>query len=100
MAALLLIVTAMTSCNKDNPNTSKQGLYVGIIGFNQDLTIKPLKLLNESTQEGMTNFIDQLSMQSGTALYHAVNTALDKIEAVTPPEDLINVSIVTFTDGL
>ena len=100
MAALLLTSTLMTSCFKEKTDTSKQGLYVGIIGFNQDLHIKPLKILNESTQEDMIDFINGLSMESGTALYHAVNTALDKIEAVTPPEDLINVSIVTFTDGL
>lgn len=100
MAALLLTATMMTSCFKDKPDTSKEGLYVGIIGFNSDLTTSTLKLLNNTSKDEMVNFINGLEMKSGTVLYHAVNTALDKIEAVTPPQDLVNVSVVTFTDGL
>ena len=100
IAALLLTATMMTSCFKDEPDTSKEGLYVGIIGFNSDLTTSTLKLLNNASKDEMVNFINGLEMKSGTALYHAVNTALDKIEAITPPQDLVNVSIVTFTDGL
>ena len=100
LAALLLTTTMITSCGKDKPDTSKEGLYVGIIGFNNDLTSNKLTLLNSSSKDDMEKFIYDLNMDDGTILYHAVNTALDKIEAVTPPEDLINVSIVTFTDGL
>lgn len=100
MSALLLTLSVMTSCRKDKPDTSKEGLYVGIIGFNNDLTSNKLTLLNSASKDDMENFIYELTMDDGTILYHAVNTALDKIEAVTPPEDLINVSIVTFTDGL
>ena len=104
MAAMLLTSTAMLcSCGKDKEekvDTSKEGLYVGIVGFNDDLHTKSLKLLNDASKQGMEDFINGLEMQNGTVLYHAVNTALDKIEEVTAPEDLINVSIVTFTDGL
>lgn len=99
LSALLLTTTMMTSCFKDKPDTSKEGLYVGIIGFNHNLTSQKLTLLNSSTKDDMKTFIDNLTMENGTILYHAVNTALDKIESVSPPEDLINVSIVTFTDG-
>ena len=99
-AAILLTATSLTSCFKDKPDTSKEGLYVGIIGFNDQLHTKTLKILNDDTKEEMKEFINDLTMANGTILYHAVNTALDKIEAITPPEDLINVSIVTFTDGL
>ena len=99
-AALLMTLTLFTSCNKDRPDTKKEGLYVGIIGFNNELTTKTLKILNSSTRDDMTRFINNLEMEDGTILYHAVNTALDKIEYITPPEDLINVSIITFTDGL
>lgn len=99
-AALLLTITFITSCGKEKPDTSKEGLYVGIIGFNNDMTTNKLTLLNSSSKDDLKNFINNLAMDDGTILYHAVNTALDKIEAVTPPEDLINVSIVTFTDGL
>lgn len=100
ITALLLTSTLMTSCFKEKPDTSKQGLYVGIIGFNSALTSNKLILLNASSKEGMKEFINGLTMEDGTILYHAVNTALDKIESVTPPEDLTNVSIITFTDGL
>lgn len=100
MAALLLTSTLMTSCFKDKPDTSKQGLYIGIIGFNQDVQSQKLTLLNNNSKQEMKDFINGLTMDNGTILYHAVNTALDKIDAITPPEDLINVSIITFTDGL
>jgi hypothetical protein len=100
ITALLLTSALMTSCFKDKPDTSKQGLYVGIIGFNNDITSNKLTLLNTSSKDNLENFINDLTMDDGTILYHAVNTALDKIETVTPPEDLTNVSIITFTDGL
>ena len=104
IAALLLGTTMLfTSCGKDKEekvDTSKEGLYVGIVGFNDDLHTKSLKLLNDVSKQGMEDFINNLSMENGTILYHAVNTALDKVEEVEAPEDLINVSIVTFTDGL
>ena len=100
MAALVLTSTLMTSCFKDKPDTSQPGLYVGIIGFNSGLTSNKLTLLNKSSKEGIKDFINNLTMEDGTILYHAVNTALDKIESVTPPDDLTNVSIITFTDGL
>ena len=100
ITALMLVTTLMTSCGKDKPDTSQPGLYVGVIGFNSELTTNKLTLLNSSSKDVLKNFVNELTMDDGTILYHAVNTALDKIEAVTPPEDLINVSIVTFTDGL
>ena len=100
ITALLLTTTMMTSCFKDRPDTSKEGLYVGIIGFNDELHSKTLKILNDQTKDDMKKFVDDLNMSAGTILYHAVNTAIDKIEAVTPPSDLVNVSVITFTDGL
>lgn len=99
MTALLLTTTLLTSCGKDKPDTSKKGLYVGIIGFNKNLNTNKLQILNNDSKEKMKKFIDNLTIDNGTILYHAVNTALDQIESITPPEDLINVSIITFTDG-
>ena len=99
LAALLLTSTLMTSCFKDKPDTSQPGLYVGIIGFNNDLNTKTLKILNASSKDEMEKFINDLTMEDGTILYHAVNTAIDKITTINPPDDLINASIITFTDG-
>ena len=100
MAALLLATTLLTSCGKDKPDTSKQGLYMGIIGFNTDIQSRTIQLLNSNSKEDMKEFVNGLTMGNGTVLYHAVNTAIDKLEAITPPEDLINASIITFTDGI
>lgn len=99
MAALLLTSTLLTSCFKDRPDTSKQGLYVGIIGFNKNLTTRTLEILNDNTKDDMKKFINDLAKENGSILYHAVNTALDNIESVSPPKDLVNVTIITFTDG-
>ena len=78
MAALLLTSTLMTSCFKYKPDTSQPGLYVGIIGFNSEITDNKLTLLNSSSKDDLENFINDLTMDDGTILYHAVNTALDK----------------------
>ncbi len=100
IAALLLTTTLFTSCGKNKPDTSQPGLYVGIIGFNSELTSHKLTLLNTASKDEMKNFINNFTMEDGTILYHAVNTALDQIVAVNPPDDLTNVSIITFTDGV
>ncbi len=60
----------------------------------------PLGLLNQDTKREFVNFVDGLAMQNGTILYHAVNTGLNSLAAAKIPENLINVSVVTFTDGL
>ena len=101
--ALLITICAMTGCRKSKPvdNTpAPQGLYLGIVGFNSDLYTMPLGLLNQETKHNFVDFVDGLSMQNGTILYHAVNTGLNSLAAAKIPENLINVSVVTFTDGL
>lgn len=77
-----------------------EGMYVGIIGFNDALTTKPIGLLSNTTEQNYFSFIDRLEMRNATALYHADNTALDWLQSATLPSSLINVSLVTFTDGL
>lgn len=92
-----------TSCKKPHlaPNeTPEEGLYLGIVGFNDQLYTLPMSLLNQNTKFGFETFVDDLSMENGTILYHAVNTAIDNLTNAVIPEDLINVSVVTFTDGL
>lgn len=100
---LVVMLAAFTGCNKEKPqdNTpAPEGLYLGIVGFNSDLYTMPLGLLNQSTKAHFENFVDNLAMQNGTILYHAVNTGLNSLSNAKIPENLINVSIVTFTDGL
>lgn len=98
-----------SGCKKDevdngNPNNNtggtETGLYMGIIGFNEKCEPKDIELLNSYTKNGFHGFVEDLTSKNGTVLYHAVNTAIDKLNASQFPEDLTNVSIVTFTDGL
>ena len=77
-----------------------EGMYVGIIGFNEALYTMPISLLDRSSEQSFSYFIDGLTMKGATALYHADNTALDWLQNATLPPDLINVSLITFTDGL
>lgn len=104
MAAILLALTlsTFTSCRKtpvDN-TPAPEGLYLGVIGFNSELYTMPLGMLNQNTKHTFVNFVDNLAMQNGTILYHAVNTGLNSLAKAKIPENLINVSVVTFTDGL
>ena len=103
MLALVVTLTTFTSCRKpkaEDNTPAKEGLYLGIVGFNSDLYTMPLGLLNQDTKHNFENFVDGLSMQNGTILYHAVNTGLNSLASAKIPENLINVSVVTFTDGL
>jgi hypothetical protein len=78
-----------------------EGMYMGIIGFNDELKEKPISLLNSSTEQDFINFIEGLNPPlPNTALYHADNTALDWLQNATLPSDLIGAWLVTFTDGL
>ena len=101
--ALVVVLSTFTSCRKpkaEDHTPAKEGLYLGIIGFNQELYTMPLGLLNQETKHDFESFVDGLAMQNGTLLYHAVNTGLNSLAKAKVPENLINVSVVTFTDGL
>jgi hypothetical protein len=103
LLALVVTLTTFTSCRKpktDDNTPAKEGLYLGIVGFNQELYTMPLGLLNQDTKHNFENFVNGLTMQDGTILYHAVNTGLNSLAKAKVPENLINVSVVTFTDGL
>lgn len=101
--ALVVALSTFSSCRKpkvEDNTPAKEGLYLGIVGFNSELYTMPLGLLNQETKHNFANFVDGLSMQNGTILYHAVNTGLNSLASAKIPENLINVSVVTFTDGL
>lgn len=79
---------------------SEEGLYFGIVGFNNDAYLKKIGLLNSTTAHDYTSFIDNLPQKEKTALYYSVKTAIDELKNAILPETLENVSIITFTDGL
>ena len=76
------------------------GMYLGVIGFNEQLYTMPLARLDASAVTATKRFIDGLQLGGATLLYHAVNTSIDNLSSNGIPKDLVNVSIVTFTDGL
>lgn len=84
--------------NGSNPTT--EGVYLGIIGFNESLFQKPISLLNSDSKEAFKSFIDGLAVDKGTGLYYADYTSLKKLNAYPEPPQLKNVALVTFTDGL
>ena len=76
------------------------GLYLGVTGFNQALYNYPIQLLDSETQSGFNNFINGLTAKNGTVLYYSVDEAISTLQSRRFPDDLFNVAIVTFTDGL
>lgn len=79
---------------------SQKGMYVGMMGFNSQLYPYSFDILTNDNLYDHQQFVSNLSMASGTILYHAVYTALDNIVKAPVPEKIENVSLVTFTDGL
>ncbi len=76
------------------------GIYMGVIGFNQALYSKDISSLSNATKSQYTSFISNLTSSNGTLLYYAVDNALETLKTAQLPSDLVNVSVVTFTDGL
>ena len=84
----------------DISNEPKEGIYLGIIGFNKEQYIKKIGFLNQTTVDTYTGFIDGLSKADYTGLYFADYTALKMMQDYDKPPELNNVALVTFTDGL
>lgn len=120
IAAIMLMVAVVfsTGCKKDpdnggnnngggngggnggNSNPIPEGIYLGIIGFNQHLYEKEISLLKASTKESFISHINGLETRDGTGLYWADNTALMRLKSFGEPIRLTTVALVTFTDGL
>lgn len=79
---------------------TEEGMYLGIIGFNEQLYQKDISLLNSSTKSQFTSFINNLTQADLTALYYADYTALQKLKDYPEPPTLTQVALVTFTDGI
>ncbi|MDE6002676.1 MAG: hypothetical protein K2G76_04190, partial [Prevotella sp.] len=84
----------------DNPLPEDNGVFMGIIAFNDEIARKPISLLNNDTKEDFTSFVDGLQMGNATLLYYAVDQAVSSMKSQTFPENLSNAVLVTFTDGL
>ena len=80
--------------------TAEVGMYMGLIGFNQTLTSKPIAYLDSTTVGGFNEFVASLDTQPGRLLYYSVDKALDELNSAQYPKNLQNVAVVTFTEGL
>ena len=76
------------------------GMYMGVIGYNQMLESKDITLLDSTTVDEFNNFVLGLNTQPGRLLYYSVDKAINDLNAAPLPENLQNVAIVTFTEGL
>ena len=79
---------------------TRSGLYLGIIGFNDQLYQMPIERLNAASYSRFTEFIDGLTTRKATLLYYSVGESLEALSRARYPENLFNVSLLTFTDGL
>lgn len=79
---------------------SESGIYLGIMGFNQQLYTYPIRCLSSESKPGFDAFIDNLNKQNGTLLYYSVDQAMNMMQSSQLPSDLETVAMVTFTDGL
>ena len=75
------------------------GMYMGIIGYNQTLTIKDISYLDSTTVAGFNSFVGDLATRPGRLLYYSVDKALDALFNAPHPDHLQNVAVVTFTGG-
>ena len=76
------------------------GLYMGIIGYNQALSTKEISLLDTTTVDEFTDFVNSLTTKPGRLLYYSADEALDALNAARCPRNLKNVALVTFTEGV
>ncbi len=78
----------------------KSGVYLGILAFSDDYQLKPIGDLNSVTKSAYQSFVSSQTMKGSTHLYYAVENAINLLKSAELPEDLVSVSLVTFTDGL
>ncbi len=75
-------------------------VYMGIVGFNQKVYVKPIDVLASSTSSKFTNYVNNLQYADGTLLYYAVDYAIDMLKTKVFDTPLTSVNLITFTDGL
>lgn len=79
---------------------STGSIYLGIIGFNEALYPYTMGRLSDDTKNRYTSFVDNLKSADATVLYYAVDNAIDVLHNSMYPEDIQDIAIITFTDGL
>ena len=75
-------------------------VYLGIVGFNQELYEKEFGVLDKNTANDFKSFVGNLNRKDGTLLYYGVDHALDMLTKGNFPTQVSSVNLITFTDGL
>ena len=75
-------------------------VYLGIIGFNQELYEKEFGILDKNTANDFKTFVSNLTRKDGTLLYYGVDKAIDMLKKQNFATPISSVNLITFTDGL
>lgn len=88
--------------SSESEGGNESGLYLGMSTFERNLTYYPAHLISEETLESYNDIVDNLELTTlnGTVLYYSIDEDITSMQSITLPDDIFNVSIVTFTDGL
>lgn len=78
----------------------ENGIYLGISAFNKSISTFPLSKLSDESIPDYYSFIDKLEMQNGSILYYSIDNALASLSSINQVDNLSNIALVTFTDGL
>jgi hypothetical protein len=89
-----------------NAGRMEEGIYIGILSFDQtthDIAVPTL--LNSTSRTTLKNEMDTVytkSASNGTLLYYSVHKALNSIKAMESrlPDNTQSINIITFTDGV
>lgn len=82
------------------PSNKEDGMYMGLLSFNDWVNELPINLLDESTKNEYISFVDNMKMKTATLLYYGVERALNSLESARYPLNLKNAILITFSDGL
>lgn len=93
-----LVITLPEGYN--TPIEDDNGIFMGIISFNDEINNLPITALNQYTEPMFINFVDNMEMKNATLLYYAVDQAITTLGQPEYPDNLSNAVIITFTDGL
>lgn len=93
-----LVITLPEGYN--TPIEDDNGIFMGIISFNDKIDNLPISVLNQYTEPTFTDFVNNMEMANATLLYYAVDQAITAIGKPAYPDNLSNAVVITFTDGL
>ncbi len=100
MTTGILAALTIFSCSFIGGQSGVTGLYLGIVAFNNGTTPMSIGPLNSNTDTSYKSFINALEMDDSTTMYHAINEAIDMLQAASLPDDVTSVNLITVTDGV